>query len=290
MEQIGGPKDNIFSGKRWINCRGKLVDISRPLVMGILNVTPDSFFDGGKYEQEEQLLSRVGKMLEEGADMIDVGGYSSRPGAGEVAPGEELARVLPAVKTIRRHFPGCILSVDTFRADIARQAIEAGADIVNDISAGEFDSEMFRTVAELQVPYVLMHMQGTPQNMQIDPYYEDVTAELLSFFSGKIRQLRLMGVNDLIIDPGFGFGKSVEDNYVLLRTLRQFRLFGLPVLAGVSRKSMINKVLGRRPENALNGTTVVNTIALCKGALILRVHDVEAAKEAVKIVNYLQKA
>lgn len=261
-----------------------------PLVMGIVNVSPDSFFDGNPFQSADSILAQVAQMVADGAQIIDVGAVSTRPGALPVSQAEEAARLLPALELICKAYPDLIVSVDTTNAATAQQAIAAGAAIVNDISGGLADPAMFATVAVLGVPYILMHMQGSPQTMQQNPDYTDVVAEVLYFFTERINALKLAGVTDIIIDPGFGFGKTVEHNYQLLAALAEFRMLGYPVLAGVSRKSMINKVLGTKPETALNGTTVVNTMALMNGASILRVHDVKEAVEAVKLYNALSNA
>lgn len=271
-----------------LNCRGQLLTISSPLVMGILNVTPDSFFDGGKFNEETNMLKHVEQMLEEGAAIIDIGAVSTRPGAKEISEEEEIKRLIPAIKLIHHQFPSEVLSVDTYRSQVAEMAIENGAAIINDISAGTFDIKMFETIAHLQVPYIMMHIQGTPQTMQQNPVYENVTLDIVRFFVKRLEQLRKLGVKDIIIDPGFGFGKTLEHNYELLANLRSFEIFDCPIMVGVSRKGMINKVINTKPENALNGTTVANTIALMNGANILRVHDVKEAVEAGKIVNQLK--
>lgn len=265
----------------YINTGGKLIDLKIPRIMGIINVTPDSFYTGSRYFDDKSILEAASRMLDEGADFIDVGGYSSRPGAEDITPEEEKSRVLRAIKLITRELPEAIVSVDTFRAEIAYEAVmECGAKIINDISGGEADKEMFNVVAELNVPYILMHMQGTPRTMQINPVYNDVVADILMWFGERIFKLRTMGVKDIILDPGFGFGKTVEHNYELLRRLGEFKIAGLPIMAGLSRKSMIWKTLGVKPEDALNGTTALNMAALMNGADILRVHDV---KEAVQV-------
>jgi len=265
----------------YINTGGKLIDLKIPRIMGIINVTPDSFYTGSRYFDDKSILQAASRMLEEGADFIDVGGYSSRPGAEDITPEEEKSRVLRAIKLITREIPEAIVSVDTFRAEIAYEAVmECGAKIINDISGGEADKEMFNVVAELNVPYILMHMQGTPRTMQINPAYNDVVADILMWFGERIFKLRTMGVKDIILDPGFGFGKTVEHNYELLRRLGEFKIAGLPIMAGLSRKSMIWKTLDVKPEDALNGTTALNMAALMNGADILRVHDV---KEAVQV-------
>lgn len=266
-----------------INCRGTLIDLTLPKVMGILNITPNSFYDGGKYTNEKQCLAQVEKMLFEGATFIDIGAYSSKPSAEFVSETEEIARLVPAVQLILKHFPEALISVDTFRANVAKAALEAGASIVNDIAAGGLDEQMMQTVAEFQVPYIMMHMKGNPQTMQSLAQYDNVTKEVLFYFSEKIAQARSFGINDLIIDPGFGFAKTIGQNFELLSHLELFERLQLPILVGVSRKSMIYKTLGTTAELALNGTTVLNTIALQKGSNILRVHDVKEAIECVKL-------
>lgn len=266
-----------------INVRGRLVSLDEPQVMGILNVTPDSFFATSRCRSEEEIRQRVCMMRREGATMVDIGAYSSRPGAEEVSVEEELRRLLPAVGIVREEWPDSIISVDTFRAEVARQAVEAGADIINDISGGEMDKDMFRTVAELHVPYILMHMQGTPQDMQKAPHYENLMCEVFRSLGERVEELHEMGVADVIVDPGFGFGKTMAQNYEMMARLGEFRLLGCPILVGISRKSMIYRLLDATPEESLNGTTALNTIALMNGASILRVHDVKEAVEAVKI-------
>lgn len=269
-----------------INVRGELMDLSEPKVMGILNVTPDSFYGGSRKQTEDDIRQRVEQMLDEGADIIDIGAYSSRPGAADVSPKEEMERLARGLDIIRTEHPEAVVSVDTFRADVARLCVEDfGVDIINDISGGELDAEMFTTVASLGVPYILMHMKGTPQNMQQSPSYENLVPEVMYYFSEKVRQLRQLGVKDIILDPGFGFAKTLEHNYELLRQMQELKVFELPLLVGISRKSMIYRLLGSTPEESLNGTTVLNTLALTKGASILRVHDVKQAVEAVKIVQ-----
>jgi len=273
--------------KQFINCKGNLIDLSTPKIMGILNVTPDSFYDGGRYTTEKDILKRVDKMLNDGATFIDVGAFSTRPKAKNVSLEEELNRSLKAIKTILKEFPETLISVDTFRSEVAQEAINAGACMINDISGGTLDSNIFQTVANLQVPYILMHIQGTPENMQENPQYTDVVCDIRAFFSNKINTLKNLGVNDIILDVGFGFGKTIAHNYELLNNLDLFNCFGLPLLAGISRKSMLYKILDIEAKNALNATTVANTLALQKGVSILRVHDVKEAFEAVKIVNQL---
>lgn len=263
------------------------MDLAIPKVMGILNVTPDSFYDGGKFRDEQSIVEQVEKMLAEGADFIDVGGYSSRPGADEISEDEELARVIPVVKVLLKEFPSIILSVDTFRAAVAKAAIDCGAALVNDISAGELDKAMIKTVAALQVPYIAMHMQGTPRTMSQFTHYENLTKEIIDYFHHKIFQLQSAGVKDVIIDPGFGFAKTVDQNFELLNRLDQLLLFERPLMIGLSRKSMIWRTLNSDPSSALNGTTVLNTIAMMKGASILRVHDVKEAREIIQLMIQL---
>lgn len=283
-------KDTFFSSNTSINCRGKLLNLESPIVMGILNVTPDSFYDGGKYTSDSAIIKQAEKILSEGARIIDLGAVSTRPGAKEVSAEEEEERLLPVIKVIVNKFPEAIISVDTWRASIAEKAIDSGASIINDISGGIFDNEMFKTIARVNVPYIMMHTKGTPDVMQIEPTYENIVKEISKFFAQQIEKLRLLGVNDIIIDPGFGFGKTLEHNYLLMKQLDYFGFFELPILVGVSRKSMIHKLLDIKPEKALNGTTVLNTTALLKGAKILRVHDVKEAVEVVKIVEKYKKS
>lgn len=268
-----------------INCNGKLIDFTTPKVMGILNSTPDSFFDGGIYKDLAAMLHQVEKMLQEGATFIDIGAYSSKPNAKKVDEKEELDRITPVVKALVKEFPHILISIDTFRSTIAKECIQLGACMINDISAGSLDKNMFHTVAELQVPYILMHMQGTPQTMQAHPTYKDVISDILYYFSKKISELRALKVNDIIIDVGFGFGKTAAHNFELLRELNLFETYELPILAGLSRKSMLYNLLETTPQKALNATTVANTIALLNGASILRVHDVKEAIEAIKVVE-----
>jgi len=272
-----------------INCNGTLIDLTSPKVMGILNITPDSFFDGGKYNNETAIISQVKKLLVEGATFIDIGAYSSRPGAKHISEQEELERILPVVKVLVKEFPEILISIDTFRSSIAEKCIENGACMVNDISAGSMDTGMFKSIAKLQVPYIIMHMQGTPQNMQANPTYKNVVTDILYYFSEKIYELRALGVNDIIADVGFGFGKTMEQNYRLLKNLELFKNLEIPTLAGLSRKSMLYKPLKIVPEKALNATTAANTIALLKGTNILRVHDVKEAVETIKIVALLNR-
>ena len=270
-----------------INCKENLIDLTSPKVMGILNVTPNSFFDGGKYSDENSILQQVEKMLVDGATFIDIGAYSSKPNAEFVSEDEEVSRLLPVIELILKNFPETLISVDTFRANVAKKAIENGACIINDISAGSLDENMMQTVADLQVPYIMMHMKGNPQTMQSLAQYENIVKEMLFYFSEKVAQARSLGINDLIIDPGFGFAKTLEQNFEVMNKLELFQMLELPLLVGISRKSMIYKTLETSAEFALNGTTVLNTIALQKGAKILRVHDVKEAMECVKLYNKL---
>ncbi|MBB1150910.1 MULTISPECIES: dihydropteroate synthase [unclassified Myroides] len=270
-----------------INCKGELIDLSTPRIMGILNVTPNSFYDGGKYKTDIDFLNQAEKMLKEGADFIDVGAYSSKPSAEFVSESQEIKRLVQVVALLVDRFPTIKLSVDTFRAEVARQAIEAGAAIVNDIAAGWLDDRMLEVVGQLQVPYIMMHMRGNPQTMQSLTQYDDLILDMRFYFSERIAQARAAKINDLILDPGFGFAKSLEQNYELMAKLEQFHCFELPLLVGISRKSMLYKLLGTTPEEALNATSVLNTIALQKGASILRVHDVKEACEVRKILNQL---
>tara|TARA_B100000809_G_scaffold266760_2_gene331295 strand:+ start:30283 stop:31107 length:825 start_codon:yes stop_codon:yes gene_type:complete len=271
-----------------LNCKGKLIDLSTPKVMGILNITPDSFFDGGKYKDSKSVLVQVKKMLTEGATFIDVGAYSSRPGATHISEEEELNRMLPIIELLVSEFPEILISVDTFRSNVAIKCIEKGACIINDISGGNADAKMFETVTRLQVPYIIMHMKGTPQNMQNNPTYTNITQEIILDFSKKAHTLKQLGLNDLIIDVGFGFGKTIEHNYELLQNLALFHKLNCPILTGISRKSMLYKFLETTPEHSLNATTIANTIALQKGSQIVRVHDVKEAIEAIKITQLLK--
>jgi dihydropteroate synthase len=270
-----------------INCKGTLINLSTPKVMGVVNVTPDSFFDGGKLTNSNEILFQVEKMLVDGATFIDLGGYSSKPGAEFVSETEELNRVIPVVKLLVEKFPDILLSIDTFRSEVAKQAIENGAALINDISAGLLDEKMLETVAKLQVPYIMMHMKGTPQTMQSLANYDDLLKEMNYYFSERIAKARRFGLNDIIIDPGFGFAKTLEHNYELLQNLELLQFHDLPILAGISRKSMIYKALETSPEEALNGTTFLHAFCLQKGANILRVHDVKEAVECVKLMRQL---
>lgn len=274
-----------------LNVNGRLLDLSTPQVMGILNVTPDSFYAGSRMQTEAEIAARARQVLDEGAAIIDIGAYSSRPNAEHISPEEEMKRLRIALEILNRNHPEAIISVDTFRADIAEQCVnEYGVAIINDIAAGEMDNRMFETVARLGVPYIMMHMQGTPQNMQKEPHYDNLLKEIFMYFAKKVQQLRDLGAKDIILDPGFGFGKTLDDNYELMAHLEEFSIFELPLLVGVSRKSMIYRLFDITPEEALNGTSILNTVALMKGADILRVHDVREAVEAVKITGKLHKS
>lgn len=274
-----------------LNVNGRLLDLSTPQVMGILNVTPDSFYAGSRMQTEAEIAARARQVLDEGAAIIDIGAYSSRPNAEHISPEEEMKRLRIALEILNRNHPEAIISVDTFRADIAEQCVnEYGVAIINDIAAGEMDNRMFETVARLGVPYIMMHMQGTPQNMQKEPHYDNLLKEVFMYFAKKVQQLRDLGAKDIILDPGFGFGKTLDDNYELMAHLEEFSIFELPLLVGVSRKSMIYRLFDITPEEALNGTSILNTVALMKGADILRVHDVREAVEAVKITGKLHKS
>jgi dihydropteroate synthase len=281
---------SILTGKsRYINVGGKLLDLRVPRVMGILNITPDSFYKGSRYNTDEEIIMAATRMIKDGADILDIGGYSSRPGAADIQGDEESRRVLKAIKIIRREFPDAVISVDTFRAEIAREAVlGCGAQIINDISGGDGDGEMFGTIEKLNVPYILMHMQGNPRTMQLKPVYDDIVADILKWLGERIFKLKSLGVKDIIIDPGFGFGKTIEQNFEILRGLADFSIAGLPLLAGMSRKSMIWKTLELSADEALNGTAVLNTIALVKGADILRVHDVKEAVQAIRLFEKIQ--
>ena len=268
-----------------INCKGNLIDLTTPKVMGILNVTSNSFFDGGKYKNESEILAQIEKMLVEGATFIDVGAYSSKPNAEFISQEDEVKRISPIVKLILKHFPETLLSIDTFRSEVAKICIENGAAIINDISAGNLDDAMLQTVSNYKVPYIMMHMRGTPQTMQTLTQYDNIVKEMLFYFSEKVAKARSFGINDLIIDPGFGFAKTIHHNYEVLQKMELFQMLDLLILAGVSRKSMIYKPLNLNAQEALNGTTVLNTIALTKGAKILRVHDVKEAVQCITLYN-----
>lgn len=270
-----------------INCKGQLIDLTTPKVMGILNVTPDSFYDGGTLKNDQDILIKVENMLNEGALFIDVGAYSSRPNSDHISEDEELTRIIPVLDLILKNFPKTLISIDTFRSKIAKHCIEAGASLINDISAGNMDSNMLKTIAELQVPYIMMHMKGTPQTMQKQSNYDNLLKEILFYFSERIAVAKKLGIIDIIADPGFGFSKTVEQNYQLLNKLEHFKMLELPLLVGISRKSMIYKILENSTDEALNGSTILNTIALQKGASILRVHDVKEAIECIKLTSQL---
>ncbi len=270
-----------------INCKGKLIDLTSPKVMGILNITPDSFYDGGQHKNEHDILKHVELMLNEGATFIDVGAYSSRPNAGHVSEADELNRILPIVQLILKEFPDTLLSIDTFRSNIAKACIEYGAALINDISAGKLDHNMLQTVANLQVPYIMMHMKGTPKTMQQQTDYDDIIKEMLYYFSERIATTKQLGMADIIVDPGFGFAKTLEQNYEILNKLDLFKIIEKPLLVGVSRKSMIYKALKTSAKESLNGTSILNTIALQKNASILRVHDVKEAMECIKLAEFL---
>ncbi len=273
-----------------LNCRGKLADLSVPVVMGILNVTPDSFFDGGRYVGLDNALQQAAAMLEEGAWCIDVGGMSSRPGAEILKPEAELSRVAPVIEAIAKRFPDARISIDTVHGFVAKRALECGATLINDISAGRIDPGILEVAADLKVPYVLMHMQGKPSDMQVNPLYQDVVTDILDFFIAEVGRLREIGIGDILLDPGFGFGKTLEDNYRLLHNLHAFKITGLPLVAGISRKSMVYRPLGIGPDEALNGTTALHMVALQQGAKLLRVHDVRAAVEVIRLWQLLENA
>ena len=268
-----------------INCKGNLIDLTTPKVMGILNITPNSFYDGGKYRTEAEILYQAEVMLDEGATFIDVGAYSSKPNAEFVSELEELERIVPVINLLLKQFPEAIVSIDTFRSEVAKAAIENGAALINDISAGNLDERMMETIAHYKVPYVMMHMRGNPETMQSLTHYSNIIKEMILYFSEKVAKARSLGINDLILDPGFGFAKTIEQNYEVLQKLELFQMLELPILAGVSRKSMIYKLLNINAQEALNGTIVLNTVALTKGAAILRVHDVKEAMECVTLFN-----
>ena len=270
-----------------INCKGRLLDLTQPIVMGILNMTPDSFYDGGQYNRIDSALHLAEKMINQGADVLDVGGMSSRPGAEVISEEEEIRRVFPVIKKLNEEFPETILSIDTVHASVLREAVAAGASMANDISAGSLDPKYFSMLAEMKIPYILMHMKGRPENMQDQPEYDDIATEILDFFIEKVGFLRELGVVDIILDPGFGFGKTVEQNYELLNKMHVFKILGLPLMAGISRKSMIYKVLKNSANEALNGSTALHMVALQQGAKILRVHDVKEARETISLFQQL---
>lgn len=289
MQNITPPENSVFSTKTSINCKGKLLNLEEPKVMGIINITPDSFYDGGKNNSLENALRIAEKMIDEGVDIFDIGGSSTRPGSDAVSIQEELDRIIPIIEKIHHSFPETPISVDTYHSTVCRETVNSGASIINDISGGQLDEKLFETVANLNVPYILMHMKGKPKNMQENPHYDHLEEELFLYFSEKLNHLRTLGVKDIILDPGFGFGKTLSHNYQLLKKLHHFLILGCPILAGASRKGMIWRLLKSNPQNALNGTTVINTLALLGGAKILRVHDVKEAREAIQIVRYFQK-
>ena len=278
-------QDTSFSHKKTLNIGGKLVILDKPMIMGILNITPDSFYSGSQVQTKKNIIDKTRQMLEEGADFLDGGGYSSRPGAREISEEEEESRLIPAISLLSKEFPDILISADTFRASLAKKAIDVGAHIINDISGGDMDPNMIDTMGQLKVPYILMHMRGTSRTMQSLTQYDNILMDIVVYFKERIKKLQDAGVNDIIIDPGFGFAKTVDQNYELLKNLAYFRILNLPILVGLSRKSMVYKSLDTGPEEALNGTTVLNTIALLNQASILRVHDVKAAKEAVTLVQ-----
>lgn len=278
-------QSKLFSVNKTLNVQGRVIDLSVPRVMGILNVTPDSFFDGSRYQSPKSILNQAEKMLVEGADFIDVGGYSSRPGATDISIDEEMQRVIPAIEVISKQFPQAILSVDTFRSHVAKRAVEAGALLVNDISAGELDNEMVPTIAAMKVPFLAMHMKGNPQTMKQHAHYQDLLHEVVTYFHEKISRLQTAGIKDVLIDPGFGFAKTIEQNFELLNHLDHLLILGKPLVVGLSRKSMIWRTIDTTAEHALNGTTALHSIALMKGASILRVHDVKEAVEVIKLVG-----
>lgn len=268
-----------------INVNGKLISFENPLIMGILNVTPDSFFDGGKHNTEEAAFTKVQQMIADEVDIIDIGAYSTRPGAIAISPQEEVDRALPLISRIRSEYPDLPLSIDTFNAEVAEQAVRAGVNIINDVSGGSLDENMFSTVAKLQVPYILMHMRGNPENMQSMTNYKDIVNDICTYFGNNISTLRALGVKDIILDPGFGFSKTIDQNYELIKRVEEFHYFGLPILGGISRKSMIYKKLGISPKESLNSTSVLNTLLLERGVQILRVHDVKEAKELIRLLS-----
>ena len=272
-----------------INCAGKLIDLSIPKIMGILNITPDSFYDGGRYSSDKKILDHVEKMIIDGAVFIDIGAYSSRPGGVDIDENEELKRIIPAIELVNKKFPEIIISIDTFRSKVAEACLNSGASIINDISASQLDEKMMETISKYNVPYIIMHMKGNPQNMMDKTNYDDMLQEMIKYFSKKINQAISYKINDIIIDPGFGFAKNIKQNYDLLNHLDLLKILDKPIMVGISRKSMIYKSLDSTPEEALNGTTVLNTVALIKGASILRVHDVKEANECIKLIGSLNK-
>lgn len=283
-------QNKIFSVNKTLRVQGRIIDLSTPAVMGILNITPDSFYEDSRAQIVNEVLTKAETMLRDGATFLDIGGYSSRPGATDICEEEEWHRVQPAISSVRKEFPQAIISIDTFRSGIARNSVNEGCDIVNDISAGQLDDEMFKTVASLNVPYIAMHMRGNPQTMNKLTDYENVTKEIIDYFHAVIHQLHALKVKDIVIDPGFGFAKTVAQNFELLNNLQQLQVLGKPMLVGLSRKSMIWRTLKTTPEQSLNGTTALNTIALLKGASILRVHDVKEAREVIELIHQLPSA
>jgi dihydropteroate synthase len=281
-------KDTLFSQKKTLNIKGMLYPLDKPRIMGVINVTSDSFYSASRIRKEKELLQAAEQMLNDGADFIDIGGYSSRPGADHISVEEEQARVLPSIQSILNHFPNALISVDTFRSTIARQVSEEGAVMINDISGGQMDHKMFETIADIRIPYVLMHMIGDPQTMDSLTHYDNLFKEMGLYFNERVSKLNALGVSDIILDPGFGFSKSLDQNYDLLENFTYFEVLGYPLLVGISRKSMIFKLLEVQPSEALNGTTVLNTIALINRASILRVHDVKEAKQIIKIAEKLE--
>jgi dihydropteroate synthase len=280
-------QSKIFSVNKTLNVQGRLIDLSTPKIMGVLNVTPDSFYADSRVTELTSVLQRAEVMVQEGADFLDVGGYSSRPGATDISESEELKRVVPVIETLRKEFPGIVLSIDTFRSEVAQSALYAGADMINDITGGEGDAKMYAVAAHTNAPYVLMHMRGTPQTMNQLTQYEDLLQEMIDYFHVRLEKLKQAGVKDVIVDPGFGFAKTVEQNFKLLHSLEGLQILEKPLLVGLSRKSMVWRTLETTPEHALNGTIVLNTFALLKGAAILRVHDVKAAREAIVLTSRL---
>lgn len=280
---------DVFSKKKSLCIRGVLYDLSEPLIMGIFNVSPDSFFDGGKYPDKNKMVARISQMRDDGADIIDVGGVSNRPGAVNVSESDEMRRLSPVMEMIRDFFPDSVISIDTTRSSVARKMVsEYGVAIINDISSGNSDKKMLDTVADLKVPYIAMHMQGTPRTMQMDPWYDDVVNDIIRFFAEKIRVMRSRGIADIIIDPGFGFGKTVDHNYIIASRLEEFGMLDIPVLAGFSRKSMICRLLKVNPEKALTGTIALNAVGILKGVDILRVHDVSEARDTIRVISHLK--
>jgi len=288
LEMKSDLESNFFSTNKTLNVRGRLIDLNTPKVMGILNVTPDSFYDGNRYTSESAIVKQVEKMVNEGATFIDIGAYSSRPGADDVPQDDEVRRSVEAIRLVAKNFPDAIISIDTFRSEVARRAVQEGASLVNDISGGELDQQMFSTIAQLKVPYILMHMRGNPKTMTKQTEYSNILKDIVDYFHLKVSRLHQLGVKDIVIDPGFGFSKTGQQNFELLNHLDHFKILNKALLVGLSRKSMIWKTLQTKPEDALNGTTSLNTIALMKGASILRVHDVKEAMETIKLVSALK--